>query len=260
MKKFIIVFFILETLVFTTSISIANSATEETTTTIIETQKNSLNISDFLQEAEKYTNDANLNIDLNELLSSAITGKIDNVKLIKLFWGLFGKEVLNSLTSLAGIIVIIVVHSILKAIVEGLENKSISQIAYFVQYILISTIILKNFSEIVETVKISIQNLVGFMNSLIPILITLLISTGNITSAGLLQPIILFMITLIGNFITTAILPIVLISTALGIVSQISDKVQIDKLSKFFKTSAVWVMRCYINFICGCNIFRRNFK
>lgn len=37
------------------------------------------------------------------------------------------------------------VHSILKSISEGLENKSISQITYYVQYILIVTLVMSNF-------------------------------------------------------------------------------------------------------------------
>ena len=37
------------------------------------------------------------------------------------------------------------IHSILKSISEGLENKSISQITYYVQYILIVTLVMSNF-------------------------------------------------------------------------------------------------------------------
>lgn len=60
------------------------------------------------------------------------------------------------------IVVVIVIHSILKSISEGLENKSISQITYYVQYILIVTIVMSNFSDIIKLTKDTIQNLVGF--------------------------------------------------------------------------------------------------
>ena len=52
----------------------------------------------------------------------------------------------------------------------------------------------------------------------------------------------LFIITFIGNFIINVIIPIVLVSTALSIVSKISDRIQIDKLAKFFKSSVVWIL------------------
>lgn len=164
---------------------------------------------------------------------------------------LYGGEVLDAITVLGSILVIIVIHSVLKSLSDGLENKSISQIAYYVQYILIVTLIMTNFVQILDIVKESIQSLVGFMNSLIPILITLMLTTGSIASANLLQPIILFLITFIGNFIIGIIIPFVLISTSLGVVSKISDRVQVDKLSKFFKTSVVWVLGVVLTLFVG---------
>ena len=78
-----------------------------------------------------------------------------------------------------------------------------------------------------------------------------MISTGSIVSANVVQPIILFLITFIGNFITGVIIPFVLISTALGVISKISDRVQVDKLSKFFKTSVVWVLGVILTIFVG---------
>lgn len=42
-----------------------------------------------------------------------------------------------------------------------------------------------------------------------------------------------------------------LVSTALGIISQISEKVQIDKLAKFFKSSAIWVLGVILTLFVG---------
>lgn len=143
------------------------------------------------------------------------------------------------------------IHSILKSISEGLENKSISQITYYVQYILIVTLIMGNFADIIKMVKTSIESLVGFMNSLVPLLITLMLTTGNIASASLLEPIILFIITFIGNFITTIIVPFVLIGAVLSIVSKVSNRVQVDKLSKFFNSTVVWVLGIVLTIFVG---------
>lgn len=221
------------------------------TESILETQQDSLNISSFLNEASEYTNSVYKDIDISELFTSALTGKIDNEKIFKSIVSLFGKEIISSINVLGSIIIIIVIHGILKSISDGLENKSIAQITYYVQYILIVTLIMVNFSQIVTMVKDSIQNLVGFMNCLIPILMTLILTTGNIASAGILQPIIIFIITLIGNFMNGIILPLVLVSTALGIISKVSDRIQIDKLSKFFKTSVVWILGVILTLFVG---------
>ena len=218
---------------------------------IMESQQESLGINSFIEEADKYTGDIYEDIDMGELFSSAITGNINNETIFKSILKSLGGEVFDSITVLASILVIIVIHSILKSLSDGLENKGITQIIYYAQYILIVTLIMTNFVQILDIVKESIQSLVGFMNSLIPVLITLMISTGSIVSANVVQPIILFLITFIGNFITGVIIPFVLISTALGVISKISDKVQVDKLSKFFKTSVVWVLGVILTIFVG---------
>lgn len=221
------------------------------TSEILQSQQDSLNISSFLKEVERYTSSIYEDLDVSELFNSALTGSVNNEKLFKSVLSLLGKEIKSSITVLGSIIVIIVIHSILKSISEGLENKSISQITYYVQYILIVTLIMTNFVQILDMIKDSIQNLVGFMDCLIPILMTLILTTGSIASVSMLQPILLFIITFIGNFINAIILPLVLVSTALGIVSKVSDRVQVDKLSKFFKSSVVWILGVVLTLFVG---------
>lgn len=153
---------------------------------------------------------------------------------------------------------IVVIHGILKSISDGLGNKGVSKVAYYVQYIMIVALVMTSFAEIISMVRQSVQNLVSFINLLIPILITLMITTGCITSAGILEPIILFMVTIIGNFIVNVVIPIVLVSTALGIISQISDKIQIDKLAKFMKSSTIWVLGVILTLFVGVTSLEGN--
>lgn len=269
MKKIIVTIFVLELLmfinpeVFLNNISIAKTSSSKSTSIaktnqntndtneIINNQKQNLNIDSFIKESQKYTKESMPELDLNNLLSSAIKGGLDNVKLSRFLLRLLGKEIMNAAVMLSSIIAIIVIHSILKAISDGLGNSSVSQVAYYVQYILIVALVMNNFGDVISMVKDSIQNLVSFINLLLPILITLMLTTGSIASAGVIQPIILFMITLIGNFIVNIVIPITLVSTALGIISQLSNKVQIDKLSKFLKSSTVWALGVILTLFVG---------
>lgn len=223
------------------------SATEQ----IMKSTKEMLGVSTFISESEKFSQEVFEDIDFSEVLNSAITGKIDNSTLAKKLLNILGKEIRNQLTLIGSIIVIIVIHSILKSVSDGLENEGISKVSYFVQYILIVTLIMKSFSEIVMNIKDTTQSLVGYSYSLIPLLISLMMFTGNLVSAGAVQPILLLMITFIGTFISNFLLPMVLIGTALGIISKISDKVQIDKLAKTFKSSTVWILGLVLTVFTG---------
>lgn len=67
-------------------------------------------------------------------------------------------------------------------------------------------------------------------------------------------------ITFTGNIISSVLIPLILISTSLGIVSQISDKIQIKKLSKFFKSGVVWFLGITLTIFVRNTIFRRKFN
>lgn len=224
---------------------------EETEEEIMETTQDKFNISEFINEAEKYTGDVLGDIDLNDMLNNAIKGNIDNKTIYQKILKLLGSEVNSSLKILISVLVIIVIHGTLKSVTDNLENNDISKIIYFVQYILIVTLVMANFTEIIKLVKDTASDLVGFINLLLPLLLTLMVYTGSIATSTILQPIILFTINFIGNIIQDMLIPIMLIIVVFAIISKISDRVQIEKISKFLKSSVVWFLGIVLTVFVG---------
>ena len=185
------------------------------------------------------------------ILGMKIKGNIENNTLYKKIINLLGKEVKTGIKSLVSILIIIVIHSILKSISENLQNNNVSKMIYYVQYIAIVTVIMNNFSDVISMVKETATNLVGFMNSLIPILVSLMLYTGSITTSSILEPAILFMINFIGNIIQSFLIPAVLIAATLSIVSKIGEKVQIDKISKTFNSGIIWILGIILTTFVG---------
>lgn len=190
-------------------------------------------------------------MNMKETLNSAIKGQVDNTKLITILLKLLGQEMVSGIKIIGIVLIIIIIHSVLKSITDDLENKGVSQIIFYVEYILIVTFIMTGFTEIIKMTTQSISQLVSITNLLIPILITLMITTGSVVSANMIQPILIIMTSFIGNIINMLILPVILISTVLNIVSNISDRVQINKLSKFFKSSVIWTLGIILTIFVG---------
>ena len=82
MKKNVLIifisFFLYSCIIQNTVFAIDSDATN----TILESQKDSLGISDFINEAEVYTNDSFYNISLSNVLNEALTGKIEKKEII----------------------------------------------------------------------------------------------------------------------------------------------------------------------------------
>lgn len=245
MKKLITIFAIL-ICIFGTSISIADTEDE-----VINSQMDSFNISNFIDEANKYSNDILKDIDIQELLNNAIKGELDTNQLLKNIFPLLGTEIKEALKVMGSILIIVLIHSVLKSISDNLNNKSVAQITYYVQYILIATVIMTNFSSIITLTKEAVGNMISFIQLLFPLLMTLMLASGSVVSVNLVQPIILFIINLISNIFQSIIIPIILVGTALAIVSKISDRIQIDKLSKFLKSSSVCVIGILLTIFVG---------
>lgn len=249
-ENFFIIEKIITIIVMVLIVFLSNSSYANDNQTIIE-QQEEFKIQDFIKSAEKFTGEFFEDIDINEILNDAIKGEVDNSTLLKKILNILGKEVTTNIKSLVSILAIILIHSILKSISESLENNNISKLIYYVQYILIVTVIMSNFTDIIKLVQDTTGNLIGFMNALVPLLITLMMYTGSITTSSVVEPIILFMINFIGNIIQNLIIPFVLVLTSLVIISKISDKVHIDKLSKFFKSGIVWFLGIVLTVFVG---------
>ena len=243
MKKIILIFVLV--------LMIPSKVFAETEEEIMTSTQEKFNISGFLKEAEEYSGDFFEDINLTDMFNEAIQGKINNQTLYKKVINLLGQEVSSSLKTLISILVIIVIHGILKSITDSFENSNVSQIIYFVQYILIVTLIMSNFTEIIKLVKETSNNLVGFINVLIPLLLTLMVYTGNIVTSTILEPIILFVSNFIGNIISNVLIPIVLIIVVFSIISKISERMQIEKLSKFLKSGVVWFLGVVLTIFVG---------
>ena len=245
MKKFVTIFIIL-ICIFYMNISLADTEDD-----VINSQMDSFNISSFINEANKYSNEILKHINIKHLLNDAIKGELNTNQLLKNIFPLLGNEIKDALKVMGSILIIVLIHSVFKSISDNLNNKSVSQITYYVQYILIATVIMTNFSSIISMTKEAVGNMISFIQLLFPFLMTLMLASGSVVSVNLIQPIILFIINLISNIFQSIIIPIVLVGTALAIVSKISDKIQIDKLSKFVKSSAVWVIGILLTIFVG---------
>ena len=243
MKRVINIFIII--LICLSPVSKADN--EET----LKEQQEEFGITNFIQDAQEYSGEFFEETDIDTILKNALKGEVDNSSLGKRILSLLGKEVLSGIRAVLTILVIVMIHSILKSISESLENENIAKLIYYVQYILIITVVMTNFSEIITMVRETCTNLVGFMNLLVPLLISLMLYTGSITTSGVLEPIILFMINFMGNIIQNVILPFVLIFASLVIISKISYKVQIDKIAKFFKSGIVWFLGIVLTIFVG---------
>jgi len=196
------------------------------------------NIQSFLSKIDEETLSYFPQLDPGNLISNLKAGKVD-LKPQAFFYGvvrLLFKEVYAS----AGLMVKLVILAILCGVLQQLQNSfegSVSKVAQAMSYLVLITIALASLTVAVDTGKKAIGDMVGFMQALLPVLLTLLVALGNLTTAAIFQPFILGVLSFISTIIKEIVLPLVLLGAVLGIINQISTNLKVSKLAGLFNSA-----------------------
>jgi len=219
---------------------------EDGTLTIIEEQLKANNSNSISESINKYyTGDSKKlfpEFDPQRIISSAAKG--DFKFSISSIFNSVVKYLLGEIFLNADILIKIIILAIICAILKNLQNsflsESVGELAFFVCYIVIVSILMISFSTAMNMCISIIDSMVSFMHAIIPLLITLLISTGSISSASAFQPLLIMLVEVGATVIRNFFIPLVFFITVLNIVNNISDKVQLTKLSGFLKQISTW--------------------
>lgn len=218
---------------------------------LIESQKEAFKIDDYISKLDDYSPDEEL-FNLDNLTGDLIAGKgIQYDNILKQVLGFLGKEILVSAKGFIAIFIAIVLMGIVKNIQTESEESSVYKIVYFATYILISTMVISTFISSLELFKTTTTNLLGIVQVATPFLMTLLIATGSITTTGIISPMILFIVQFIGFLINAVVIPLIILSLVFNVISNISDRVKLSKISKLFSKSALWIIGTTLTlFLC----------
>ena len=150
------------------------------------------------------------------------------------------KEIYLNIHIMIKLILLTVLCAVLRNLQASFLSESVGELAFYTCYILVVSVLIVSFSSALNLGIGIIDSMVDFMYAAVPVLITLLVSGGNITSGGVFQPILIMMVEVSATLIKNVFIPLILLSTVLSIVDNISDKVQISKMAGFLKQVAGW--------------------
>jgi stage III sporulation protein AE len=224
---------------------------------ILQEQSKAGGIERIEQELDKYTDEESRAMlegyDPAEIIGDVSAGKLDfNFKsLINNALKYLFSELYLNLGILIKLAVLIVICAVLRNLQSAFLSDSVSEIAFYVCYIVIVSILLVSFSTAVKLGMDIIDGMVGFMYATVPVLITLLVSGGNITTGGVFQPVMLMVVEVTATVIKNVFIPLIFLSTILTIVSNISEKIQLTKLAGFIRQISLWALGIILTLFIG---------
>lgn len=152
------------------------------------------------------------------------------------------REVVANFSLLGKLVILAVICAVLQNLSSAFEKGTTGQLTYMVTFLVLITIALGSFGLAVQCGREVVDKMVTFMQALLPVMLTLLVAVGGVTSAAIIHPVIFVTITAIGTIIKNVILPLIFFSAVLDIVSSLSSQFKVSQLGGLMKTAAMSIM------------------
>lgn len=218
-------------------------AAEADTDFLIQQQLQALDFSEvesFLEEVDKEAGAYLPDLSLPGIIRGIREGEI-GFSLGDIFQGLlrylFHELIANS-SLLGELIVLAVVCAVLQNLQTAFERNTVSHLAHAVVFLVLIVLAVSSFTIAVNTGRQTIDEMVSFVQAILPVLLTLMASLGAVTSAAILHPFVLGAITVLGGLIQNIIFPLIYLAAVLGIVTRITDRVPASRLAGLAKDVA----------------------
>lgn len=151
-------------------------------------------------------------------------------------------ETVNNAHLMGRLLFLAVLCAMLQNLQSSFEKSSIAILAYNLCYIFMAVIALNSFYQAICIVKDTVGYMVTFMEALLPLLISLLAGMGAITTAALLSPLMLFVVSSTSVIMKSAVLPLFILNSVLDCTNSFTDKYKVSNLSALLKHTGIIIM------------------
>ena len=215
-------------------------------------------IDKFIRDIQAWENPIFNETSAKDIVKKLLTGDIefDMGKLWLYITNIFFREITANLGLMAKITVLAVISGVLKKMHGSFQNTSTVEIAHFACYMVVILVIIQSISSVMSAGQRAIDNMLSFTQILLPVLLVLLVSVGGVTSSALLNPTIGLLVGLFGNILRNVIFSLILCATAVTLVNNISERVQLSRLGKLLKNVCGWILGIVFTIFVGVLIIQ----
>lgn len=219
---------------------------------VSENVSDTFKLDEYVLTVDEYVKKSGIeDISINDFSEDLLNGNKSNYnKIIYKIVSFFTKEIVLAIKGAINIFIIVIIMAIISSL-ELDKDSEITKIASLICFLILATITITTFTQIIQMFSSVIGSLTTIMQVISPFLMAVLISTGAITSTGLIQPLLLFIASAIGFIINYIVIPCISISVALNVISALSQNFKLDKMSKFFSNTSIWVVGVSLTVFLG---------
>ncbi|MFI3175193.1 MAG: stage III sporulation protein AE [Bacillota bacterium] len=146
-------------------------------------------------------------------------------------------------TLLLEMLLVVILSGILRQLGDSFSGKSVSDMGFFICYMVLIVVIITAFyditSRVVEIGGLLTSSFVGML----PVLFAMSLSNGNALQTALISPTIMAVSGFISYALNTFLIPLILLLMSLELVNHISEKPMLSEFTALFRSGISWILK-----------------
>lgn len=165
----------------------------------------------------------------------------------QIFWG----ELLQQKTLFMQLILISIAALVLNMIAANFLQGGVASLTRGIVYMALIAITLTSFQSASRTALTAVTNMTDLFYAFMPFMLTILAGIGGVTTVSIVHPLVLAGLTMATFLIRHIIFPFIYFATVLKVVSYISPKFNLEKLSGLGKDIALGLLGITMSVFLG---------
>ena len=245
--KFLIMFFMMNSCFFYASTSYANETDTDDHINIdkIQQQQQESIEYDEIQSVLDETFQTSYNFNFRSFVTKAIGGEydLDGRSLLTVFLEEIFKDLKANLYILMEILVICIVAAFFKNFSESFKSKQVADTGFLIIFLLIIALTLQSYHLLNNLATEVIDNLLVFVQALVPSLLTVTVLSGATISATMFGESLLMLIGIIDHGIMTFLLPALYVLLLFILMNALTDKDNLSKMVELLKNAYALIIK-----------------
>lgn len=206
-------------------------------------------------EVDKVLEEKGTGITFRELVQMLIDGeKIDKGELLRNLLDVVFHEVLSFRLELLQIVLLCIVFSILYNFTNIFENPAVTQISFYMVYMLFMVLLLKSFWVLKDVVLAVLDDMLVFLKLLVPTFSLSMVFSGQMTAGSVFYELTFMLIYGIEWLMNALIVPAIQIYVVVEMMNYLTEEEMLSKLTEMIKDGIEWVLKLVFTMVVGINV------
>lgn len=189
------------------------------------------------------------------LVQSIIDGEeIDKGEIVKNFLTVVFEEVLTFRYDLLQIILLCVVFSILYNFTNIFENPAVTEISFYMVYMLLLVLLLKSFFVLKNVVLVVLEDMLVFLKLLVPTFSLSMVFSGQMTIGTAFYELTFWVIYAIEWLMNILVVPAIQIYVVVEMMNYLTEEEMLSKLTELIKEGIEWLLKLVFTIVVGINV------